>query len=79
MSFRAFEGDVSPEEIVFLPGLLPGEAPWRFLLPYGGKPPPPPRRVKQQWALHRLNTRVYFLLVGGGRRRQRPVRLRRRR
>lgn len=30
------EGDVNPEEIVFLSGLLPGEATWRLLLPHRG-------------------------------------------
>lgn len=31
------QGDVNPEEILFLSGLLPGEAAWRFLLSYRGK------------------------------------------
>lgn len=36
MSCSMFEGDVNPEEIFFFAGLLPGEAAWRFLLPYWG-------------------------------------------
>lgn len=30
-------GDVHPEEVLLLSGLLPGEAPWRFLLSHGGE------------------------------------------
>lgn len=36
-AFSVFEGDVGPEEVVFLSGLLPGKAPRRLLLPHGGK------------------------------------------
>lgn len=36
ISYSMFEGDVNPEEILFLSGLLPGEAPWGLLLPHWG-------------------------------------------
>lgn len=36
ISCLTFEGDVHSEEILFLSGLLPGEATWRLLLPYWG-------------------------------------------
>lgn len=28
------KGDVDPEEVLLLSGVLPGEAPWRLLLPH---------------------------------------------